>query len=247
MPNPRSTKEPPANPIRVVMVEPRTVLGVGVREVLDQEIGIEVVAQVSSLTEALPIVDAAAPDVILVSDGGDSDETRRLHSKAPVAPLVVLGGVDNDASLVDALQLGATGHVAERAEPEELVEIIRRVADGDDQLKAELASRPDLVGRIVDDIRQALIEEQANPLTPRETEVLGLVGQGLRNTEIATRLGLSVQTVKNHLTAILHKLGVPNRTRAITYAARHGWLVLGELTEAESEEPERDPWRRAAS
>jgi DNA-binding NarL/FixJ family response regulator len=242
MPSRRTRIEPPAETIRVVVVEPRTLLGVGVRDVLDHENGIEVVAQVSSPTEALPIVDEAAPDVILVSETGDADETRRLHSEAPNTPLVVLGDEDDDTSIVDALQLGATGHVAEGAEPEELVETIRRVAEGDDQLKAELASRPDLVGRIVDDVRSALLEgEQTNPLSPREREVLRLVGQGMRNADVAARLEISAQTVKNHMTAILHKLGVPNRTRAVTYAVRHGWLVVGEPAEPQPETSEPTP------
>ena len=242
MPTRRTPPEPPAETIRVVVVEPRTLLGVGVRDVLDHEEGIEVVAQVSSSGEALPIVDEAAPDVILVSETGDAEDTRRLHSEMPDTPMVILGGEDDDTSIVDAVQLGATGHVAERAEPGELVETIRRVAEGDDQLKAELASRPDLVGRIVDDVRSALLEEErTNPLSPRERDVLRLVGPGMKNTDIAERLDISPQTVKNHMTAVLHKLGVPNRTRAVTYAVRQGWLVLGEPSEAQPETSEPTP------
>ena len=66
----------------------------------------------------------------------------------------------------------------------------------------------------------------ANPLSPRELDVLALVASGSRNREIAQTLGISEQTVKNHLSSLYHKLGVPNRTRAVTYATRHGWLVL---------------------
>jgi DNA-binding NarL/FixJ family response regulator len=233
MPRRRSVPHPPDETIRVVVVEPRTLLGVGVREVLDHESGIEVVAEVRTADEALPIVDEAAPDVILVSgqlsEAGEADATIRLHTETPQTPMVVLGGEDDDASIVDALHVGATGHVAERAEPEELVATIRRVAEGDDQLKDELTGRPDLVGRIIDDVRDAIaVDEPANPLTDRETEVLALVAGGLRNREIAVELGLSTQTVKNHLSAILHKLGAPNRTRAVMYAVRHGWLVIGD-------------------
>ena len=243
---PRSAARATAEPIRVVMVEPRSLLGVAVREVLDHQDGIEVVAEVRSPEEALRIVDTTAPDILLVSgalsDPAETEAARRLHDETPGSAVVVLGGEDDDASIVDALQLGATGHVAEWAEPAELVATIRRVAEGDDQLKAELTSRPDLVGRIVDDVREAMtVEEHDNPLSTREMEVLRLVGQGMRNVEIADHLGLSSQTVKNHLTAILHKFGVPNRTRAVTYAARHGWLDLGETAPTREETYQLEP------
>src|SRR3954470_2309225 len=105
-----------AQTIRVVMVEPRLLLGVAVREVLRQEVGIEVVAQVRSAVEALEIVDKAAPDVILMGgnlgEGSSAGAVRRLHDETPSTPLVVLGGEDDDASIVEAVQMGATGHVA---------------------------------------------------------------------------------------------------------------------------------------
>jgi DNA-binding NarL/FixJ family response regulator len=219
------------------MVEPRSLLGVAVREVLEGEDGIEVVAQVRSADEALEIVDAAAPDVILVggtlTEPTDTDAARRLRDGMPSSGLVVLGGEDDDASIVGAVQIGATGHVAELAQPAELIDTIRRVADGEDQLLAELTGRPDLVSRIVDEVRQSLALDAPpeNPLTTREREVLELVARGLKNREIAIRLDLSEQTVKNHLTGILHRLGAPNRTRAVMYAVRQGWLELPDVPE----------------
>ena len=227
--------------IRVVMVEPRSLVGIAVRDVLQGEQGIEVVAEVRSPDEALEIVDEAAPDVILVSgalaESGDTESARRLHDETPRSAMVVLGGEDDDASIVGAVQIGATGHVAEVAPPAELVDTIRRVADGEDRLLAELSTRPDLVGRIVAEVRTSLALDAPpeNPLTGRELEVLELVAIGLRNREIAIRLDLSEQTVKNHLSTILHKLGAPNRTRAVLYAVRQGWLELPDL-------PEAEPW-----
>lgn len=233
----RFATRPSAETIRVVMVEPRSLLGVAVREVLEQEDGIEVIAQVYSADEALAIVDYAAPDVILMggtlSEPTDTEAARRLHDGTPSSGLVVLGGEDDDASIVGAVQIGATGHVAELAQPEELVDTIRRVADGEDQLLAELTGRPDLVGRIVEEVRHSLALDlpPEDPLTTRESDVLALVARGLRNREIAIQLDLSEQTVKNHLTGILHKLGAPNRTRAVMYAIRQGWLELPEVAE----------------
>ena len=240
----RFAARPSAETIRVVMVEPRSLLGFAVREVLEQEDGIEVVAQVRSADEALEIVDGAAPDIILMggtlAEATDTEAARRLRDGTPGSGLVVLGGEDDDASIVGAVQIGATGHVAELAQPAELVDTIRRVADGEDQLLAELTARPDLVGRIVDEVRQSLALDAPpeNPLTMRESEVLALVARGLRNREIAIQLDLSEQTVKNHLTGILHRLGAPNRTRAVMYAVRQGWLELPEVPEPA---PDRAP------
>jgi DNA-binding NarL/FixJ family response regulator len=147
---------------------------------------------------------------------------------APLSAMVVRGGVHPDASIVEALEVGATGHVAERAEAAELVATIRRVAKGDDPLKDEISGRPDLVERIVDVIRQTFIAERppANPLSPRELDILRLIAAGESNQEIARHLDISLQTVKNHVATVMHKLGAPNRIRAVTYAVRQGWIEL---------------------
>jgi DNA-binding NarL/FixJ family response regulator len=230
-----TTPDPEATTIRVVMVEPHPVLGAGVREVLDRESGIEVVAHVRSPDEALSIVGEAAPDVILVdvpfAEVSAATAARRLRRDTPRSALVVFGGADDDASIVGAVEIGAVGHVGEFARPDELVATIRSVADGGDPIKMELTARPDLVGRIVDDVRTTILEDEdiTNPLTPREVDILGLVANGLHNREIAERLEVSLQTVKNHLSRVLHKLGVRNRTRAVMYAVRQGWLVPGEV------------------
>ena len=157
-----------------------------------------------------------------------TEATRQLHQGAPESALVIMGRDDDDASIVGAAEVGAIAHVADTAEPAELVATIRRAADGEDLLRDELIGRPDLLERIVDAMRQSTAVEDlpANPLSPRELDVLALVATGSRNREIAQTLGISEQTVKNHLSSLYHKLGVPNRTRAVTYATRHGWLVL---------------------
>ena len=217
------------------MVEPRAIVGAGVHVVLDREPDIEVVAYVSNPAEAMSVIDEADPDVVLVDVEFPQPEatqsTRRLHHGAPDSAFVVMGGDDDDASIVGAVEIGATAHVASTVDPVELVATIRRVADGEVPLRDELIGRPDLLERIVDGIRESFEAERPalQLLTARELEVLRHVAAGLRNREIAERLGVGEQTVKNHLSSILHKLGVPNRTNAVMYAARQGWLVLDDI------------------
>lgn len=242
-----------ADPIRIVLVEPRALVGLGIRGVLDGEPDMEVVAEVRSAEDALAVAEDRAPDVFILDvelqDTETSAATHRLAQEAPGSGMVVMGGEDNDTSLLDAIEIGASGHVSASAEPAELVAVIRQVADGEDPLRAEVIGRPDLVDKIMDGFRESFRradQPAGNPLSAREIDVLRHVAQGMGNREVAETLELSEQTVKNHLSRILSKLGVPNRTRAVTLAVREGWLDLDEVragpgSRGQPDEPEPAP------
>ncbi len=242
----RSTRSPHGAHIRIVVVEHSAIVGIGVREILDREPDIDIVAYVRTAEEALSAIDEADPDpdVVLVDTEfqlpDETEATLRLHQGAPETFLVVMSSGD-DASLVEAMEIGATAHVASSVEPAELVSTIRRVADGEDPLKDELISRPDLVERILDGIRDSLGRERPpiQPLSPREFEVLTYVAAGQKNRDIAEALGVGEQTVKNHLSSILHKLGVPNRTHAVMYGVRQGWLTMDDIQDESTVETGR--------
>jgi DNA-binding NarL/FixJ family response regulator len=234
-----TSDSPSGRPIRLVVIEPSAILSAGVREVLDEAPGIEVVGYAATAGEAVELVDHEAPDVVLVDmalpEAGATEDTRRLHRGAPNSAFVVMGP-DDDAGIIGAAEVGAVARVGDTADPAELVATIRRAAGGEDPLKDELMGRHDLVERIVDAMRDAvLVDAIPTPiLTPRELDILRLVAAGGSNREISVSLGLSEQTVKNHLSTIFHKLGVPNRTHAVMYASRQGWLDLAEVPDRRS-------------
>lgn len=234
MAQPRSTSTPEGGEtISIMLVESRTLAGLGIRGVLDREPDLEVVAEVRSADDALAAAEDRAPDVIVLDvqlqEPSTSAATHRLAHDAPTSGIVVLGREDDDASILEAIEIGAMGHVAALAGPAELVAVIRKVAEGEDPLRDEVIGRPDLIDKIMEAFREGARRAEgsnSNPLAPRELEVLRHVATGMRNRQIAALLDVSEQTVKNHVSTILHKLGVPNRVRAVTFAARQGWLTL---------------------
>lgn len=229
--------------IRIVLVEPRALAGLGIRGVLDREPDMEVVAEVRSADDALAVAEDQAPDVFILDvqlhEPSTSAATQRLAQEAPGSGIVVVGREDDDASILEAIEIGAMGHVAALAKPAELVAVIRKVAEGEDPLRDEVIGRPDLIDKIMEGFRESFRraeEQQSNPLTPRELDVLGHVARGMRNRDVGELMDISEQTVKNHVSTILHKLGVPNRVRAVTFAVRQGWLALDQVAaDAEAE------------
>jgi DNA-binding NarL/FixJ family response regulator len=137
---------------------------------------------------------------------------RMLRERVPKARAIVLSSFIDDEKLFPAVRAGAAGYLLKDVQPQELVAAIRTVHDGGALLHPQVASR--------------LLEElTTDPLTPREREVLGLIGRGMANKVIARELNLSEKTVKAHVSNILAKLGVSDRTQAALYAVRAGLVA----------------------
>lgn len=226
---------PDTDPIRLVLVEPHAIYAAGMRELLDREPDIEVVAQVRSPEDPFDLPGDAPPDVLVVDidlpDPEAVEATRRLKRRIPDTAMVILGHGSDDETVFRAVQAGAAAHVDDDEGPAELLDTIRRVADGEDPLVAAVAERPAVARRVADAYRELAVlgtapMEHKNPMTPRQREILALVGLGSSNAEIAARLGLSQQTVKNHLTAIMRTIGAKRRSQAVVTAVRAGWLRL---------------------
>jgi NarL family two-component system response regulator LiaR len=204
--------------IRVLVVDDHAVVREGLRAFLELQDGIEVVGEAADGQEAVEAVASLLPDVVLMDlvmpklDGVGA--MRALRERAPRARVVVLTSFLDDDKLLPALRAGAAGYLLKNAEPEELVRGIRAASAGQALLD------PAAAARLVDTL--AATEEPLERLTPREREVLVLIGRGFPNKRIAQELRVSEKTVKTHVGHVLAKLGVSDRTQAAVVAVRAG-------------------------
>ena len=203
--------------IRVMLAEDHSVVRAGLVQLLEGAQDVEVVGAAADGAEAVAMAEAERPDVILmdlsmpVMDGIEA--TRRIVASQPGACIVALTSLTDRERILGALDAGALGYLLKDAEPDELFRGIRAAAQGDAPLDPRVA-RELLTARAED--------RPASGLTDRERDVLALVGSGLPNKLIATRLGISEKTVKAHLTNVFRAIGVTDRTQAALWAQRHG-------------------------
>ena len=203
--------------IRVMLAEDHSVVRAGLVQLLEGAQDVEVVGAAADGAEAVAMAEAERPDVILmdlsmpVMDGIEA--TRQIVASHPGACIVALTSLTDRERILGALDAGALGYLLKDAEPDELFRGIRAAAQGDAPLDPRVA-RELLTARAED--------RPASGLTDRERDVLALVGSGLPNKLIATRLGISEKTVKAHLTNVFRAIGVTDRTQAALWAQRHG-------------------------
>jgi DNA-binding NarL/FixJ family response regulator len=202
--------------IRVLLVDDHPVVRSGLRGMLDVEPGIEVAAEASSAIEAVDAARLRQPDVILMDlrmpgiDGAQA--TALVLAERPQSRVVVLTTYDNDADILRAVEAGAIGYILKDATREELILAVRTAAGGGTPLAPSVAAK--LVSRL----------HSPTALSPREVEVLRLVRTGSTNAEIGRALYISDATVKTHLLRAFAKLGVSDRTAAVTVALERGIL-----------------------
>jgi DNA-binding NarL/FixJ family response regulator len=214
-------------PIRVLLVDDQVLMRRGLRKLLEVEARIEVVGEAADGVEALQIVPETRPDVALVDarmpkmDGVEL--IKRLSEEHPRVAAIVLTTFDDDEYIFGGLRAGARGYLLKDTPPEELVSGIEKASRGETVLGGQIASR------IVSELRQRTdpAERRSRPgdeiLSGREVEVARLVGAGATNREIAHRLYITEGTAKNHISKILRKLGLRDRTQLALYAVDQGW------------------------
>lgn len=212
--------------IRVVLVDDQTLMRRGLRGLLDLTEDLTVVAEAADGEEALQVIAGAAPDVVLLDVRMPKltgvEVLKRLRAMDRLPPTILLTTFDDDAALLEGIRAGARGFLLKDVSFERLTEAIRRVAAGETLIRPAVTER---VLRGLEGLRPEF--ESLDPpdaLSRRETEVLRLMAGGYNNREIADALGSSEGTIKNHVSSILSKLGVRDRTRAVLKALELGYI-----------------------
>lgn len=205
--------------IRIVVVDDHPIVREGLVAALTDEKEFKVVGAVGSAEDALPLVAAQRPDVILLDlelpAQSGLEAIPKLRDARPQSKILILTAYDTDERVMGALRAGAQGYLLKGASLEEIARAIRAVHAGGSYLAPRIASK--VVGALS-------LRAQASALSGREREVLRLVADGQANKRIARTLGITERTVKFHVTSILNKLGAENRAQAVSLATRRGLL-----------------------
>ncbi|CAN5822400.1 response regulator transcription factor [soil metagenome] len=225
----------PMQRIQVLVVDDHPLFRRGIVWSLESESDMVVVGEAADGEEALTMADDLTPDVMVLDinlpEINGIEVARIVKRRSPRIGVVMVTMHEDDEQLFNAIRVGAAAYCTKDVDPSQIVGVIRRVAKGEYLINENVLSHPFVASRVLDQFRElARIDHTRDavfsPLTPREVEILDCVARGNSNKEIASILGISDQTVKNHITSILRKLQVNDRTQAVIYALRHGWIKL---------------------
>ncbi|MBM4760880.1 response regulator [Bacillus sp. B15-48] len=224
---------------RIVIIDDHQLFREGVKRILDFEQSFEVVAEGDDGNEALNLYEQYQPDVVIMDinmpDMNGVDATRQLIEKYPEAKVIILSIHDDENYVTHALKTGATGYLLKEMDAEELIHAVKIVADGGSYLHPKVTHN--LVkeyrrlskqeGQATGSMMSAIeIRRPLHLLTRRECEVLQLLTDGKSNRGIGEALYISEKTVKNHVSNILQKMNVNDRTQAVVVAIKNGWAEV---------------------
>jgi DNA-binding NarL/FixJ family response regulator len=204
--------------VRIVLCDDHELVRRGVRSLLEDVPGYEIVGEAADADTVLRVVADVRPDVVVMDvrlpSRSGIEACREIRSAHPGTHVLMLTSHADEEALSSSIMAGASGYVLKRVRGSDLVGAIREVAEGRSLLDAELTARA------LTRLRERPVEPLGEELTAQERRVLDLAGEGLTNREIAGRLGLAEKTVKNYVSTVLGKLGLSRRTQAAAYVAR---------------------------
>jgi DNA-binding NarL/FixJ family response regulator len=221
----------------ILLVDDHALFRVGMRNILERETGFDIVGEADDTRSAFDMSVQLSPDIILMDLSlpapGGIETTQRIKRELPSAGIIVLAVNEDEDALFDAIKAGAAAFILKDVAPDDLVAIIRRVASGEYLINDKVFAKPAVASRVLKEFRELAIYGQEAapifaPLSPREVEILDNIAQGMTNKQVAYALSISEQTVKNHMSSILRKLSVNDRTQAVVYAMRQGWIRMPE-------------------
>lgn len=222
--------------IRLMIVDDHPLFRAGLRRVLELEKDLEIVGEAADGPVAIEQARKLKPKVILMDVNlpnlNGLQATRELTSTRDDIGIIVLTAYHDDEQMLHAIRSGASAYFPKDVDPQVLIRAIRDVSTGNYVVNDAVLAKPQVATWLLGQFEQMTVSDvdgsefSFQPLSAREMEILKLITRGQSNKEIAQMLGISRQTVKNHMTSILRKLAVNDRTQAAVYALRRGWIRL---------------------
>jgi len=222
------------NDIKVFVFSQQPLFRQGVVHRLSEESNIQIIGQASLTDKVLLTVEAMPPDIAIVDIDSPTDSGLSLVSSLkqllPSIDIMILTSNPNDDHLFQALSSQVVAYIGKDIIGDNLVKMIERTASGDHPINDILSGRPQVIGKIIQQFQVISSKQSAktlvSPLTKREIEILNYVAKGYANKQIAAKIDISEQTIKNHLTSIMSKLNANARTQAVVIAAQKGLISI---------------------
>lgn len=222
------------SPTSIVLVHAHALFREGLRHYIAQLPDYRIAGEASNGQQAIQLVDYTDPDMVFMEvdlPGVNGVEVARAVKRThPHIGVALISATMDGQQVVKAIRAGVAAFVAQNISPEQLLRTLNQVRNGEYPINELVLSLSDAAAQVLMAFRQMAVDEDAqgvySPLSSRELQVLDLVAAGHTNKEIAAQLDISNQTVKNHVSSILRKLAVNDRTQAVVYAMRRGWIKV---------------------